>query len=107
MYVPLARRWTSANRRKLADEASLLSVSVSVGGKTDTSISYLGPVRSRPSMPLPWLNTTVSQKSDHLGLAPTRQARGVGEEGAPVEPVQCRDGGGDMAFRPHRELPAA
>ena len=51
--------------------------------------------------------TTVSHTSDQFGLAPTRPAWGVSEEGAPVEPIQPRDGGGDMAFRPHREFPAA
>ena len=37
----------------------------------------------------------------------TGEARDVREESPPLESIQCRNGGGDMAFRPHRERPAA
>jgi len=54
------------------------------------------------------LSTTVSQKSlAHGGLVTAGEARGVRKEGPPVESIQSRDGGGDMAFRPHRKRPAA
>ena len=37
----------------------------------------------------------------------TGEAREVCEEGPSLEAIQGRDGGGDVAFRPHRERPAA
>jgi hypothetical protein len=42
---------------------------------------------------------------DGLRLTTTRQARGVREQGASVEPIPRRNGRGHMAFRPHRERP--
>ena len=37
----------------------------------------------------------------------TGEAREVREERPPLESIQGRNGGGDVAFRPHRECPAA
>jgi hypothetical protein len=37
----------------------------------------------------------------------TRETRDVREEGPSLESIQGGDGGGDVAFRPHRERPAA
>jgi hypothetical protein len=53
------------------------------------------------------LNTTVSQMSDRLRLATTGQARGIREQGTPMEAIHRGDGRRHMAFRPHRERPAA
>ena len=52
-------------------------------------------------------NTTVSQMSDRLRLATTGQARGIREQGTPMEAIHRGDGRGHMAFRPHRERPVA
>jgi hypothetical protein len=57
-----------------------------------------------------YLSTTVSQSSGaapSLGLVTAGETRGVRKERPPLEAIQRGDGGGDVAFRPHRERPAA